>query len=117
MILRVIRGRASPEQLEMLRAALQERTRERVPLDWASTQHNLGTALHALGEREPGTARLTHTVGRTVLRIEKDAKQPLHVLVLLTTGDPLKQREPGERLRVRDGGSLRIFRFPPEAAG
>jgi hypothetical protein len=52
-----------------------------------------------------------------VLRIEKDAKQPLHVLVLLTTGDPLKQREPGERLRVRDGGSLRIFRFPPEAAG
>ena len=31
------------------RAALEERTRERVPLDWAATQNNLGTALCALG--------------------------------------------------------------------
>ena len=28
-----------------LREALRERTRERVPLDWAMTQMNLGTAL------------------------------------------------------------------------
>jgi tetratricopeptide (TPR) repeat protein len=34
------------------RAALQEWTRERVPLDWAMTQNNLGTALSILGERE-----------------------------------------------------------------
>ena len=40
------------------RAALQEWTRERVPLDWATTQNNLGNALRALGERESGTARL-----------------------------------------------------------
>jgi hypothetical protein len=34
------------------RAALEERTRERVPLDWAMTQNNLGSALRSLGERE-----------------------------------------------------------------
>ena len=36
-------------------AALEEWTRERVPLDWAVTQINLGTALRRLGERESGT--------------------------------------------------------------
>jgi tetratricopeptide (TPR) repeat protein len=44
------------------RAALEERTRERVPLDWAMTQNNLGSALRALGERESGTARLEEAV-------------------------------------------------------
>ncbi|MGB9165254.1 MAG: hypothetical protein WCC41_12490, partial [Rhodomicrobium sp.] len=39
-------------------AALLEWTRERVPLDWAMTQNNLGNALSTLGERESGTARL-----------------------------------------------------------
>jgi hypothetical protein len=38
--------------------ALKECTRERVPLEWATTQNNLGTALLALGEREGGTERL-----------------------------------------------------------
>ena len=32
-------------------AALGEHTRERVPLDWATTQNNLGNALRVLGER------------------------------------------------------------------
>jgi hypothetical protein len=40
------------------RAALEERTRERVPLSWATTQTNLGEALVALGERESNTTRL-----------------------------------------------------------
>jgi tetratricopeptide (TPR) repeat protein len=44
------------------RAALEERTRERVPLDWATTQNNLGTALATLGGRESGTARLEEAV-------------------------------------------------------
>jgi hypothetical protein len=35
-----------------------EWTRERVPLDWAMTQNNLGTALSTLGQRESGTERL-----------------------------------------------------------
>ncbi|HTR16762.1 MAG TPA: hypothetical protein VMI52_06995, partial [Acetobacteraceae bacterium] len=42
--------------------ALQERTRERVPLAWAMTQNNLGNALSTLGERESGTARLEEAV-------------------------------------------------------
>jgi hypothetical protein len=33
-------------------------TRERVPLQWAATQMNLGNALWRLGQRESGTARL-----------------------------------------------------------
>ncbi|HYN59401.1 MAG TPA: tetratricopeptide repeat protein, partial [Rubrivivax sp.] len=36
--------------------------RERVPMDWAATQNNLGNALTALGERESGTARLEEAV-------------------------------------------------------
>ena len=48
------------------RAALEERTRERVPLDWATTQNNLGNALRALGERENGTARLEEAVGAPI---------------------------------------------------
>ena len=44
------------------RAALEEYTRERVPLDWAMTQNNLGIALRRLGERESGTARLQEAV-------------------------------------------------------
>ena len=42
--------------------ALKERTRERVPLDWAATQNNLGVALTTLGERESGTERLEQAV-------------------------------------------------------
>jgi len=33
-----------------------------VPLDWATTQNNLGTALCRLGARESGTARLEEAV-------------------------------------------------------
>ena len=36
--------------------------RERVPLDWAMTQNNLGIALLRLGERESGTAKLEEAV-------------------------------------------------------
>ena len=44
--------------MEAYRAALEVRTRERVPFDWAMTQNNLGNALRILGERETGTERL-----------------------------------------------------------
>ena len=50
------------EAVAAYRAALQERTRERVPLDWATAQMNLGAALRVLGEREAGTARLEEAV-------------------------------------------------------
>ncbi len=38
-------------------APLKEQTRDRVPLDWARTQHALGNALAALAERQK-SARL-----------------------------------------------------------
>jgi hypothetical protein len=43
--------------------------REQIPLDWATTQNNLGGALQTLGEREGGTARLDQAVAayRTAL--------------------------------------------------
>jgi hypothetical protein len=42
--------------------ALQEWTRERVPLNWAMTQGNLGNALAMLGERDSGTALLEDAI-------------------------------------------------------
>jgi tetratricopeptide (TPR) repeat protein len=50
------------EAVAAYRAALEERSRERVPLQWATTQNNLGTALSTLGERESGTARLEEAI-------------------------------------------------------
>jgi tetratricopeptide (TPR) repeat protein len=50
------------EAVAAYREALKEGTRERVPLDWAMTQNNLGLALARLGERESGTARLEAAV-------------------------------------------------------
>ena len=50
------------EAVAAYRAALEEQTRERVPLDWAKTQNDLGNALEALGERESGTAQLEEAV-------------------------------------------------------
>ena len=50
------------EAVAAYRDALQERTREKVPLQWAMTQNNLGNALHRLGERESGTGRLEEAI-------------------------------------------------------
>ena len=41
---------------------MKELTRERVPLQWAMTQNNLGNALWRLGERESGTEKLEEAV-------------------------------------------------------
>ena len=48
--------------VDAYRAALEEDTRERVPLDWATIQNNLGSALCTLGERDTGTERLERGV-------------------------------------------------------
>ena len=50
------------EAVALYNAALAGLTRERVPLDWAMTQNNLGIALKVLGERESGTERLEAAV-------------------------------------------------------
>jgi tetratricopeptide (TPR) repeat protein len=68
------------EAVAAYRAALEEWTRERVPLDWAATQNNLGNALLALGDRESGTARLEQavTVYRAALEESTRERVPLH---------------------------------------
>ncbi|MEM6821894.1 MAG: tetratricopeptide repeat protein [Verrucomicrobiota bacterium] len=57
-------GESQPltEAIDLYREVLNEWTREKVPLDWATTQNNLGTALRSLGERESGTERLKDAV-------------------------------------------------------
>jgi tetratricopeptide (TPR) repeat protein len=50
------------EAIAAYRAALEENTRDRVPLSWAWTQMNLGVALETLGERETGTTGLEEAV-------------------------------------------------------
>jgi hypothetical protein len=59
--------------------ALKERTRERVLLDWATTQNNLGCALWRLGERESGTERLEQAVAayRDALKERTRERVPL----------------------------------------
>ena len=57
------------------RLALQELTRERVPLEWARTQMNLGNALVRLGEREAGTARLEEAVAAFRLALEEMTRE------------------------------------------
>ena len=44
------------------RAALEEWTRQRVPIRWATAQGNLGNALAGLGKRESGTDTLEEAV-------------------------------------------------------
>ncbi|MEX2264131.1 MAG: tetratricopeptide repeat protein, partial [Bryobacteraceae bacterium] len=67
------------EAVAAFREMLREWTRERVPLDWAMTQNNLGNALGRLGERESGTARLGEAVAayREALREWTRERTPL----------------------------------------
>jgi tetratricopeptide (TPR) repeat protein len=67
------------EAVAACREALKEYTRERVPLQWATTQNNLGNALGSLGERESGTARLEEAVAayREALKERTRERVPL----------------------------------------
>jgi hypothetical protein len=50
------------EAVTACRSALEERTRDSVPLGWAVTQANLGNALAMLGDRKSDTERLEAAV-------------------------------------------------------
>ena len=76
-----------------------------MPLDWAMTQNNLGTALGELGERESGTARLEEAVAayRAALK-ETDARARAARL-----GDDAEQsRHRARRLGERESGTARL---------
>jgi exonuclease VII small subunit len=50
------------EAVTAYRAGLEECSRDRLPLQWATMENNLGNALSRLGERDSGTARLEEAV-------------------------------------------------------
>ena len=54
---------------------LEQHPRDRVPLDWAQTQNNLGIALERLGERESGTARLEEAVAAFRAALEERTRE------------------------------------------
>lgn len=57
--------------VEACKRALQEWTQDRVPLQWATAQNNLGAALLALGERESDNARLLRAVEAFELALQE----------------------------------------------
>ena len=71
-------GRAGTARLEeavtAYRAALEERTRERVPLDWARRRWILAMRFR-LGERESGTARLEEAVSAYRAALEERTRE------------------------------------------
>jgi hypothetical protein len=52
-----------------------ERDRERVPLDWAATEQNLGVALWVLGERESGTERLEKAIAAYLEALQERTRE------------------------------------------
>jgi tetratricopeptide (TPR) repeat protein len=87
------------------RAALEERPRERVPLDWATTQNNLGNALATLGERENSTTRLEAAVAAYRAALEEGTRErvPLQwAMTQVALGTALLS------LGEREGGTARL---------
>ncbi len=85
--------------------ALKEMTRDRVPLEWAAIQNNLGIALSTMGEREGGTARLEMAVAayRAALEERTRERMPLDWAAI--------QNNLGNVLRTlgeRGGGTARL---------
>ena len=60
------------------RAALEERTRERVPLDWAISTGDQGVALRVLAERtlEQATAQRAGYGGAELLLLKLESRSP-----------------------------------------
>ena len=102
------------EAVAAYRAALEEWTRERVPLDWATTQNNLGNALTRLGERESGTARLEEAVAAYRAALEERTRERVP-LEWATTQNNLgnalhSARGAGERDGAARGGGRGLSR-------
>jgi tetratricopeptide (TPR) repeat protein len=93
------------EAVAIFHAALAEHTRERVPLDWATTQNNLGNALVALGEQEGGTERMEEAVAayRAALTECTRERAPLDwAMTQNNLGAAL------QKLGEREGGTARL---------
>jgi tetratricopeptide (TPR) repeat protein len=96
------------ESSELYRKVLDDWTRERVPLQWATTQNNLGNALASLGERESGTQTLTKAVDayREALTVFDQERSPYYwqgaqqnlnmALALIAERNALAETPPGK---------------------
>src|SRR5205807_9198856 len=64
--------------IELYKRVIDRNSRERVPLQWAAIQNNLGNGLRVLGNRESGTVTLEEAVGayREALKGRKRARVP-----------------------------------------
>jgi tetratricopeptide (TPR) repeat protein len=58
-----------------LRSLLELEPRDRVPLNWAQTQNDLGVALETLGERESGTQHLNEAVAAFRAALEEQTRE------------------------------------------
>lgn len=63
------------DAIQTFRAALHERARERVPLDWAVTQMNLGTVFQILAERSNDIATMEQAVAAYEAALEVQTRQ------------------------------------------
>jgi tetratricopeptide (TPR) repeat protein len=91
--------------IERSKLLLDLRPSARVPLQWAMTQNNLGTALGTLGERESGTARLEAAVAayQAALKEFTRARVPLDwAMTQMNLGTALA------RLGERENGTARL---------
>ena len=64
------------------RAALEEWTRERVPLLWAAAQGNVGNALATLGKRESETDKLEEAVEAYRAALEEQTRSLIGLVIL-----------------------------------
>jgi hypothetical protein len=93
------------EAVAAYRAALEERTRERVPLYWATTQNNLGNALSTLGERESGTARLEEAVAAYRAALEETTRERVPLYWAMTQNNLCNALK---TLGERESGTARL---------
>lgn len=112
------------EAVAAFRSALEEYTRARVPLYWATVESNLGEALQILGERESGTTRLEEAVAvhHAALEEQTRARVPLQcAMTQYNLGHALwglGQRESGTALLKEAVAAYReaLKERPPENA-
>ncbi|MGF1641188.1 MAG: tetratricopeptide repeat protein [Rhodospirillales bacterium] len=100
-------GQSGPleEAVVAYRAALQEWTRERVPLAWAATQNNLGNVLRSLGDRESGTDRLEEAVAAYRAALEEFTRERVP---LQWAGTQTNLGNALASLGEREGGTARL---------
>src|SRR4029077_11988183 len=95
-------------------SALQEYPRERVPLEWAGTQYNLGLTLTELGQRESGMERLEAAIAAYGL-LWRNA--PALVCRLIGRRRKLVSATHSRRSGSERAGRLGYWRPAPPSAG